>query len=311
MSHVSSMLVMCCFCLSKTCPVNKGLNRQSILKTLDEATQGNITDTISLNKLFNLTSSHEPSPDDIIIRAALWTTVELRCPAGDDYPAPTQDPPYKFNGVLQSPNTTNLEDDRNVMWNICLRPRPQCGELIQVYTPVAYTPMTPGDRFYTITLFNFSQTHSGVYECLQYNGTQLVTTRRYRVSPRMARETLFDPPMSNMTVTVGEEVKLRCYVKFDAVPHPFGERFLLRREEYLIYASDHGPFRNGVGSRYGADTWYSIFDDGCKCGLQLRISNVNRRDAGRYQCWFRVDDLFDEWFVQEFYLNVEQKGTDR
>ncbi|XP_055339222.1 uncharacterized protein LOC129588848 isoform X2 [Paramacrobiotus metropolitanus] len=270
-----------------------------------------MTAPISLNKLFNLTSDHEAGPDEIVIRAPLWTTVELLCPVVDDNIAATEGErqvPYKFNSVLQSINGTDLEEGRNVVWNLCLRKRPKCGEIFpKIYTPVAYAPTAPGGRFYTITLINFSQTHSGVYECLQYNGTQLVTTRRYRVSPLITRETLFDPPMSNMTVTVGEEVKLRCHVKFDAVPDPFSERLLLRSENYLIYAPAHGPFRNGMGSRGEAGSYLSIFDDGCKCGLQLRIGKVSRRDAGRYQCWFRVDDLFDEWYVQEFHLNVVGK----
>ncbi|XP_055339226.1 uncharacterized protein LOC129588854 [Paramacrobiotus metropolitanus] len=304
MSQIYSLLAFCCFCLSKTCPVNRGLNRVSILHQLDVASQGNNSEPISLNQLFNLTTSHEPSPDDIIIRAPLWTTVELRCPVGNDNQATERYTPYKFNSILQLTNTSNLEEGRNAAWNLCLRPRPKCGEPIPMYTPVAYTPMTSGGRIYTITLFNFSQMHSGIYECLQYNGSQLITSRRYRVSPHMTREVLFDPPMSNMTVTVGDEVKLRCHVKFDAVPSPFGERFLFRSEDYLIFASKHGLFRNGVQSRDGADTWYSVFADGCECGLELRITKVSRRDAGRYQCWFRVDDLFDEWFVQEFYLNV-------
>ncbi|XP_055328149.1 uncharacterized protein LOC129581212 [Paramacrobiotus metropolitanus] len=158
---------------------------------------------------------------------------------------------------------------------------------------------------FTIALHNFTHAHSGLYECLHYNGSQKVVTQRYGVSATLFRHTVFQPPMQNVTVRLGDPAEMVCEVRFNFLPGSLVNRILWRSEHHLLAAesipevADKARWRHGFGGSFH----FSVDKVG-RCSSTMKIDTVSRKDAGRYECWLRVDDPLDGWFMQEAYLIV-------
>ncbi|XP_055356737.1 uncharacterized protein LOC129601852 [Paramacrobiotus metropolitanus] len=144
---------------------------------------------------------------------------------------------------------------------------------------------------FSIVLEHFNDGHSGVYECLHSNGSQLVVTQRYYVSAirtALNRHNVFDPPMKNLTVRYGRYAEMVCAVRFNFLPGSLNTRFLWRNGGHLLM-TDSMPQVAGKTSAWRAST-----------GTFMSAL----MDAGLYECWFRINDRLDEWIMQEAYLHV-------
>ncbi|XP_055330422.1 uncharacterized protein LOC129582832 [Paramacrobiotus metropolitanus] len=170
------------------------------------------------------------------------------------------------------------------------------------YTLVESNPAT-GEMI--VDFLAFSHFHAGKYECLRYNGSSLLTTQTFFVSPTVTPSQVFRPPMPNVTVRVGGTARFPCYVKFLAMPGDFGKRFLWRDEDHVIYSPGNREIQTGHSTMKNFEANVHIQTDGmCQCHSTLEILHVQSNHAGRYQCLFKVDDVFHEWITQEAYLTV-------
>ncbi|XP_055344923.1 uncharacterized protein LOC129592822 [Paramacrobiotus metropolitanus] len=163
----------------------------------------------------------------------------------------------------------------------------------------------PATGAFSIALERFTYAHTGLYECLHSNGSQLVVTRRYWVTPRHIRYHVFDPPMQNVTVRYGDPAKIVCPVRFNYLPGDLTARFLWRKGRYLLLVKSIPQVKDSARSPYGFSGHFE-FDRGERCGCNsiMKINNVTREHAGVYECWFRINDRLDEWIMQEAHLLV-------
>ncbi|XP_055334101.1 uncharacterized protein LOC129585137 isoform X2 [Paramacrobiotus metropolitanus] len=158
---------------------------------------------------------------------------------------------------------------------------------------------------FTIALDNFTYAHSGLYECLHSNGSQLVVTKRYYVSATLFRPNVFQPPMQNVTVRHGDPAAMVCAVRFNFLPGKLATRFLWRSERHCMIAESIAEVAKKAKLYWG---FYGGFDfnenDDGGCSSTMTIQSVTWQDAGRYECWLRINDRLDEWIMQEAYLHV-------
>ncbi|XP_055356019.1 uncharacterized protein LOC129601273 [Paramacrobiotus metropolitanus] len=157
---------------------------------------------------------------------------------------------------------------------------------------------------FSILLPNFTYAATGLYECLHSNGSQRVVTQRW-VSATLFRHNVFDPPMQNVTVRYGDPAAMVCGVRFNFLPGYLKTRFLWRSGGYLLMADSIPAVADQARSWWG---FYGRFefgiDDAGRCSSTMKINRVTWKDAGRYECWFRISDRLDEWIMQEAYLHV-------
>ncbi|XP_055348483.1 uncharacterized protein LOC129595457 [Paramacrobiotus metropolitanus] len=158
---------------------------------------------------------------------------------------------------------------------------------------------------FTIALMNFTYSHSGLYECLHSNGSQLVVTKRYYVSATLVRHNVFQPPMQNVTVRHGDPAEMACAVRFNFLPGELATRFLWRSERHLMIADSipEGAKKAKLYWGFVGSFGFGVDDEG-RCSSTMQIESVTWEDAGRYECWLRINGRFDERIMQEAYLNV-------
>ncbi|XP_055355812.1 uncharacterized protein LOC129601111 [Paramacrobiotus metropolitanus] len=286
---------------SLPCPVKQaGLTRELINGHLDEAIRSAKNDIVHL-KQSSISDPVEIRPADSIIRAPEGRTARIHCKGGKPVPAGQEERPQLWlNGrrlFVSKSESRSFEMHRCS----CLV-ESAAARIHSNYSLIESNPVT-GELI--TDLREFSHAHAGKYECVQYNGSDFLTTQTFFVSPTITASQIFRPPMPNVTVRVGGTARFPCYVKFLAMPGDFGDRFLWRNDDHVIYAKGFKEFQTGSSSLANLNADIHIATDRkCHCHSTLKISRVEARHAGRYQCWFRVDDVFHEWVVQEAYLIV-------
>ncbi|XP_055330703.1 uncharacterized protein LOC129583035 isoform X2 [Paramacrobiotus metropolitanus] len=157
---------------------------------------------------------------------------------------------------------------------------------------------------FSITLPNFTYAATGLYECQYFNGSEYVATQRYWVSATLFRHNVFNPPMKNITVRYGDPAEMVCAVRFNFLPGYLKTRFLWRAGNYLLVARSIPEVAEKTSYWWG---FYGSFGYGAyegQCNSTMTIHSVTWKDAGLYECWFRIDDRLDEWIMQEAYLHV-------
>ncbi|XP_055327864.1 uncharacterized protein LOC129581041 [Paramacrobiotus metropolitanus] len=158
---------------------------------------------------------------------------------------------------------------------------------------------------FILALEDFTYAHTGLYECLHSDGRQLVVTQRYWISASLFRDQVFQPPMQNLTIRYGDPAALECAVSFNFLPGRLTDRFLWRRGRYLLMAAGIPAVADQIASWWGYDGRVEVgISEQRQCHSTLKIDRVTWRDAGRYECWFRIDDRLDEWIMQEAHLHV-------
>ncbi|XP_055345267.1 uncharacterized protein LOC129593103 [Paramacrobiotus metropolitanus] len=236
---------------------------------------------------------------DVVIRASEGECVILQCTRENGLVL--SDPVIRFNGKLLKFIANGLLNWREKSYYSCRSSsfdRKTETESIQIVK----TDGRSETGSFQIKMTNFTHAHAGVYECLHENGSEFVAFKRFVLSPQLFHNRVFYPPMGNVTAVVGGQAELRCTVAFDAMPgtlDDFDGRIIWRKEHYLIFALGIPSFRKAVNRRALVKTG---FDDGCY--TSLIFDEVQLDDAGQYQCFFKTDDVFDEWFVQAAYLHV-------
>ncbi|XP_055335928.1 uncharacterized protein LOC129586624 [Paramacrobiotus metropolitanus] len=245
-----------------------------------------------------------------VIRAPTGSTVIFRCNGSNFNLSPNPQPSssqFMYNGQFLYNFTTKRRRKRENLENdfICCDCATHCDtKKLTRRTRVRQNPVT---NSFTVELDNFFHMHSGKYECVRFRDDQWVVTHTYLVSPQLTPLEIFQPPMRNVTKKVGENVHLRCFVKFWALQGDLAKRFMWRNEEYLISAPGISAFGTTVESRQGSRSVFLTENDRnfkCRCLSTLMIFDLRKSDSGSYQCWFKIDDLFQEWVMQEIYLTV-------
>ncbi|XP_055355814.1 uncharacterized protein LOC129601112 [Paramacrobiotus metropolitanus] len=304
MTFLDALQVVPCLVLifpgTITCPVQQGMSREAINGLLDNAIRNANNGIIDLNAL-SVKRSEEIRPADSIIRSPEGETARLHCKGRAPVPAGQEEKPqFWFNGrrkhsgaseripvevhrcsCLGDSNTTRFSAEYEIAES-----NPVTGELI-------------------VDILAFSHAQAGEYECIQFNDSPFRTIQTFFASPTVTPSRVFQPPMPNVTVRMGDTARFQCYVKFIAMPGDFGDRFLWRNEDHVIYADGLKELQTGSSTLSNFRSTVYVGTDGfCHCHSTLEISSVQANHAGRYQCWFKVDDVFHEWIAQESYLIV-------
>ncbi|XP_055335700.1 uncharacterized protein LOC129586463 [Paramacrobiotus metropolitanus] len=303
-----------CFCLIfqyfHACSVQPRRNRKTIIDLLNQAIASGSNGIYHLRHLSQdgNFSSNQGSTGNII-RATTGSTVVFRCSGSNVNLSPNPQPASSqilFNG--QSHNFTSKRRRKRENRDdgfVCCNCTSQC-DTKKLLREMIIRPDRVTDSF-LVELGNFSHIHSGTYDCVRFNDNQWVLTQTYLVSPQLTALEVFQPPMQNVTAKVGDDIRLRCFVKFWTLRGSLEKRFMWRNEDYLIIAPGIRAFgarmESRQGSRLGVLTEHDL-DLKCRCLSTLTIFDVRESDTGSYQCWFKIDDLFHEWVMQEVYLSV-------
>ncbi|XP_055355115.1 uncharacterized protein LOC129600573 [Paramacrobiotus metropolitanus] len=240
-------------------------------------------------------------PDDIVIRMSQGIDIVLQCRSIGTGPlSPT--PLIRFNGKLLNFTHAFLNDWREKTYRCCnpeSRFKAPPADSMQVIKPKDYN--TTGH--FQIKLTEFSHSHAGTYECLRADGNNFTVTQRFVISPRLFPNQVLDPPMGNVTAKVGEEASLRCSVRYNNNPllhWEYGRRFIWRKDQHLLFATGIPAFKEAeIGGAMHSGT-----SADCHCHSTLVFNKVTKGDAGQYQCFFKIDDVFDEWVMGYGYLHV-------
>ncbi|XP_055330423.1 uncharacterized protein LOC129582833 [Paramacrobiotus metropolitanus] len=282
------------------CSVQTGLSRERINERLDEAIRRAKNGVVHL-KESSISAPAETWPADSIVRSPEGVTVTLHCKGGNPVPVGTEQKPQIWLNGRQKFTVKSETMPFEVQTCSCLVDSIDT-PFSNKYTVALNNPST-GEMI--IELLSFSHVHAGKYDCRRYNGSSFLTTETFFFSPTVTPAQVFQPPMRNVTVIVGDTARFPCYVKFIAMPGDFGDRFLWRNEDHVIYADGFKEFQTGRSTMTNFRTTVHIITDGfCHCHSTLEILRVQPNHAGRYQCWFKVDDVFQEWIVQDAYLIV-------
>ncbi|XP_055344848.1 uncharacterized protein LOC129592760 [Paramacrobiotus metropolitanus] len=295
--YLTVSLALCWY--TTGCSVTKGLHRREIMQQLHQAFAKHQNGTVHLGNLTITTPAPVYSLDNnVVIRAAERTAITLKCRDHRIVPKTegTNRFAVRFNGVEHGefgPSQPMVPLPMTTCG--CLPPDAAVG----AYHATIYN-LTSAD----VHLLNFSNANGGQYECVWYNGGDAgYVSQRYLVSSLLTAQEVFTPPLRNISAKVGESVELRCWVKFDAMMGGMMGRFLWISEKDVLSASGFEQLQHIVRRRDGISVHYKS-DANCTCYVALKIPAVRRDDAGSYQCWFKADDIFDEWLVQSAFLTV-------
>ncbi|XP_055339393.1 uncharacterized protein LOC129588980 [Paramacrobiotus metropolitanus] len=255
-----------------------------------------------------------PTPEKISIAEWPPETAIIRTPEGGALSIPCNNnrkqdntpvshvripPAYTHNGVLVLlANDTTTRKAFKEMSDCCACTMEREPEDYTAWHTVQASGYDPVTGAFILTLEGFSNAHSGLYECLHSNGSQLVMTQRYWVSATLKRHEVFSPPMQNVTVRYGEPAKMECPVRFKFLPGDLVTRFLWRKGRYVanmppgtppvIYTDASQPDFDGVVRfSFGINAQN-------QCLSAMMIPRVKWTDAGWYECWFRINDRLDE-----------------
>ncbi|XP_055342205.1 uncharacterized protein LOC129590822 [Paramacrobiotus metropolitanus] len=307
----AAVVLACCIPGTLTC-AKTGLSVEKINRILNEAKQRNGNGTMHLQGYGRGPTSQEYPiaewpPGTEIIRAPEGGTLVIFCNNShntnntevfhSDIP-----PAFRRNGVLIPLSDFEIARRGFEEVNYCCNRTNGNNPLEYGVEGKVYDLVTSA---FSIALPKFSYAATGLYECLHSNGHQLVVTQRYWVSATLFRNKVFDPPMKNLTIRYGDPAELVCAVRFNFLPGYLTNRFLWRAGNYLLMAKSIPEVADKIGSWWG---FYGRVDFGKdqqgRCNSTLKIDRVTWRDAGLYECWFRINDRLDEWIVQEAYLHV-------
>ncbi|XP_055351980.1 uncharacterized protein LOC129598188 [Paramacrobiotus metropolitanus] len=284
-------------------PVSNQASVTSInaLRLMDEALQRSQDGVVHLE----IPTSGQPSHLSIL---PVGFTV-VREPEGVNVTLPCGDirtvelPLIRYNGRQLSPESGRLEEVMQRLYVCRCNVSPPNNVFDSGLALLAEDPFLPT---YFIQLYNFASHLSGTYECLHRVYGVLTVTNRYLISPRLLPQEVFNPPMMNVTAKVGEKAEFRCAVKFNTMPSErmaFETRFMWRNDQGLIFAPGVPAFQHDVRMKSGINVTSNVPED-CLCHSTLSLESVQSQDAGRYQCWFKINDIFDEWVVQSAYLHA-------
>ncbi|XP_055348012.1 uncharacterized protein LOC129595125 [Paramacrobiotus metropolitanus] len=309
------VVLACCIPVSRTCPVQPGVSVERISQILDEAKRRNGSGTMFLEGFGRGPSTKrflvaEWPPNTAIMRAPESGTLLILCNTSHNtnnmQVSHIEIPPaFTYNGIQVAVPTLGIfrepHDDVNYCCNCSRKFSP--GEIVPRRWLVPEYNLASGA--FSIALENFSYVYTGLYECLRSNGSQLVVTQRYWVSATLFRHNVFHPPMKNLSVRYGDPAEMVCAVRFNFLPGYLKTRFLWRRESYLLMAKSIQQVADKTRAWWD---FKGIFHfgvvDQCRCNSTMRIDSVTWKDAGPYECWFRINDRLDEWILQEAYLHV-------
>ncbi|XP_055348376.1 uncharacterized protein LOC129595372 [Paramacrobiotus metropolitanus] len=244
-------------------------------------------------------------PQTELIRAPEGGTLLLPCNNTNRLVSHTKIPPaFTRNGICFPVNTpvATVADEKHFFCNCTNR----SGNLTGLHWHTVRAGNYDRDSgAFTIELDNFTYAHSGLYECLHSNGSQLVVTKRYYVSATLVRHNVFQPPMQNVTVRHGDPAAMVCAVRFNFLPGKMSTRSLWRSEHHLMLAESIPEVAKKAKYWWGfvGSFGFGVDDEG-RCSSTMTIDSVTWEVAGRYECWLRINDRFDEWIMQEAYLNV-------
>ncbi|XP_055327814.1 uncharacterized protein LOC129581018 [Paramacrobiotus metropolitanus] len=275
-----------------------GLN---VLRLLDEALQRSQNGVVHLEIAVSGQPFHQP------IQLALYTAVRepeganVTLPCGDD--SMLQLPLIRYNGRPVRPESGRLEE---VLQRVYLCRCNVASPNSALDSGLALLTDDPSMPTYFLQLYNFGNHLSGTYECLHMVNRELVVTNRYLISTRLMPNQVFHPPMTNTTVKVGEKAEFRCAVSFNTMPSErlvFEARFMWRNEHDLLYAPGVPAFQHDVRRRSEINVTSNV-PENCLCHSTLYVESVQSQDAGRFECWFKIDDIFSEWVVQSAYLLI-------
>ncbi|XP_055356014.1 uncharacterized protein LOC129601270 isoform X2 [Paramacrobiotus metropolitanus] len=247
-------------------------------------------------------------PNTELIRAPEGDTLVVPCnnsrAASETPVSHTAIPPaYTYNGQLVSlgATTTAVFDTFNEP-NYCCNCTKDSASL-RFATRGKMLDVATGA--FSILLPHFSYSNTGLYECLHSDGTQLVVTQRYWVTVTLARHEVFHRPMQNITVRYGDPAEMVCPVRFHLLPGFLKTRFLWRTGSYLLIARSIPEVADKAGPWWGFGGRFEFGrDDEGHCNATMKFNSVTYKDAGLYECWFRINGRLDEWIMQEAYLHV-------
>ncbi|XP_055339382.1 uncharacterized protein LOC129588971 [Paramacrobiotus metropolitanus] len=233
--------------LASCCPVQEGLSVDRMNQLLNDAKQRNGNGTMHL-------LGHGRGPGTLGFPIAEWppNTEVIRAPEGGTLLIPCNNshnanktqvshiaipPAFTYNGrQIPVPTVKNYRksfSELNYCCNCTLKFNPGEYSLNRSWYVPEYDPLSGA---FSIVLFNFTYAHTGLYECLHSNGSQLVVTQRYWISATLFRHEVFSPPMQNLTVRHGYKAEMICPVRFTFLPGYLATRFLWRKGEDLLMA---------------------------------------------------------------------------
>ncbi|XP_055340288.1 uncharacterized protein LOC129589519 [Paramacrobiotus metropolitanus] len=287
---IIAQAILCCF---TACPVKSG-RREEVLQRLDGAISRNKSGTAFLGTLTNPSHPPDPLANSVLIKAAEGAPVTLYC--HDDrtnrHDVKGHHLAVRWND-MEFTRTSPVEPTRPVV---------SCGCTNSTSTIVGFNVSMHSSTFASVKLNEFSQANTGRYECRWYNGAEVFISQRYVVSAEFTAQQLFTPPMQSVSAKIGERVELRCYVHFDQMAGDLLQRFMWTNERDLMMAN-YAKHLHHVTRYRKSITWWLAPVKGA-CYMALIIPSVTLKDAGRYRCWFRVDDVLEEWLVQSAYITV-------
>ncbi|XP_055352201.1 uncharacterized protein LOC129598358 [Paramacrobiotus metropolitanus] len=297
---------------SLECPSQKGLSVDRLNQILNEAKQSNGSGTMFLRGY----GRPPPTP-----RFPTWewppNTAIMRAPEGGALVIPCNNtnnmkvshvsipPAFMYNGKQFAITKGNTREKSSGETNHCCNCTPEISSRGFVRRSWSVSEYDPATGAFAITLHNFTAFASGLYECLHSNGRQLVVTQRYGVIATLLRHEVFDPPMQNVTVRLGDPAEMVCPVRFNFLPEALIRRFLWRKGHFLLMADAIPAVADAAVAWWGFDGFFEVgVRPPCVCNTTMKIASVTWEHAGVYECWFRIDDRQDEWIMQEAHLHV-------
>ncbi|XP_055344951.1 uncharacterized protein LOC129592846 isoform X2 [Paramacrobiotus metropolitanus] len=315
---VVAVVVVLAFCVLGigTCPAQgqKGLTVEKLNQILNEAKQRNGSGTMHLQGYGRGPSSQgypiaEWPPGTEVIRAPEGGTLLIPCNnTNNSYNTQRvydiRKPPAYARNDWQVPLIRDIEVVSEGFQEVN-----HCCNLTKDHNPAEFImhgamhDRTTGA--FSIALPNFTYAATGLYECQHFNGSQYVVTQRYWVSATLFRHNVFNLPMKNVTVRYGDPAEMVCAVRFNFLPGRLRTRFLWRAGNYLLVAKSISEVADKAMSWWGFNGRFEFSaDEEGRCSSTMKIDSATWKDAGLYECWFRINDRLDEWIMQEAYLHV-------
>ncbi|XP_055343084.1 uncharacterized protein LOC129591451 [Paramacrobiotus metropolitanus] len=305
---------------SFSCPVQQGLTVTKLNQILDRAKECSGTGTMRLGGCCRGPSSRkypisEWPPNTEILQAPEGGTLLIHCnnslnTNGTQVSHIAIPPAIAYNGLQVALDSGGVSGDHKLPSDEkdtrCNCTESASGYIIPLsWRQFDYSSLTGA---FTIALKNFTYAYTGLYECLHSNGSQRVVTQRYWLSATLLRHEVFSPPMKNVTVRYGDSAEMVCPVRFNFLPGGLMTRFIWRKESSLLIAKSIPEVADKIWQPYGVTGHYEFgagrVDEMCRCNSTFKIDSATWHHAGRYECWFRINDRLDEWVVQEAYLHV-------